>query len=62
MTVLGQRIIAAGRESWRRPGTNVAVFGVRRTDGVIVASLVEQRRDATSGCPDRSNAIAVACE
>jgi hypothetical protein len=47
MTVLGQRIIAAGRESWRRPGTNVAVFGVRRTDGVIVASLVEQRRDAT---------------
>jgi Domain of unknown function (DUF5666) len=47
MTVLGQRIIAAGRDSWRRPGTNVAVFGVRRTDGVIVASLVEQRRDAT---------------
>lgn len=47
MTVLGQRVITAGRDSWRRPGTNVAVFGVRRTDGVIVASLVEQRRDAT---------------
>src|SRR4051794_39389497 len=45
MTVLGQRIIAAGRDSWRRPGTNVAVFGLRRTDGVIIASLVEQRRD-----------------
>src|SRR6266536_3199905 len=27
MTVLGQRIIAAGHESWRHPGTNVAVFG-----------------------------------
>jgi hypothetical protein len=48
MTVLGQRIIAAGRESWRRPGTNVAVFGLRRMDGVIVSSLVEQRRDATT--------------
>jgi hypothetical protein len=47
MTVLGQRIIAAGHESWRHPGTNVAVFGLRRTDGVIVSSLVEQRRDAT---------------
>jgi hypothetical protein len=48
MAVLGQRIIAAGHESWRRPGTNVAVFGLRRTDGVIVASLVEPRRDATT--------------
>jgi hypothetical protein len=48
MTVLGQRILAAGHESWRHPGTNVAVFGLRRTDGVIVASLVEQRRDATT--------------
>jgi hypothetical protein len=48
MTVLGQRIIAAGHESWRHPGTNVAVFGLRRTDGVIVSSLVEQRRDATT--------------
>jgi hypothetical protein len=48
MTVLGQRIVAAGHESWRHPGTNVAVFGLRRTDGVIVSSLVEQRRDATT--------------
>ncbi len=48
MTVLGQRIIAAGHESWRHPGTNVAVFGLRRTDGVIVSSFVEQRRDATT--------------
>jgi hypothetical protein len=48
MTVLGQRIIAAGHESWRHPDTNVAVFGLRRTDGVIVSSLVEQRRDATT--------------
>jgi hypothetical protein len=48
MTVLGQRILAAGHESWRHPGTNVAVFGLRRTDGVIVASLVEQRGDATT--------------
>jgi hypothetical protein len=43
MTVLGQRVVWEGRESWRRPGTNVAVFGLRRTDGVIVASLVEPR-------------------
>jgi len=48
ITVLGQRIIAAGHESWRHPGANVAVFGLRRTDGVIVSSLVEQRRDATT--------------
>jgi hypothetical protein len=48
MTVLGQRIIAAGHESWRHPGANVAVFGLRRTDGVIVSGLVEQRRDATT--------------
>jgi hypothetical protein len=48
MTVLGQRVAWAGRESWRRPGTNVAVFGLRRTDGVIVASLIEQRRNAAT--------------
>jgi hypothetical protein len=47
MTVLGQRILAAGHESWRHPGTTVAVFGLRRTDGVIVASLVEPRGGAT---------------
>ncbi len=48
MVVLGQKVIWAGRESWRRPGTSVAVFGLRRTDGVIVASLVEKRRDTAT--------------
>ena len=47
ITVLGQKVISASNESWRRPGTHVAVFGLRRTDGVIVASLVEPRRDTT---------------
>jgi uncharacterized protein DUF5666 len=45
ITVLGQRVIASASENWRRPGAYVAVFGLRRTDGVIVASLVEPRRD-----------------
>ncbi|MBR1210108.1 DUF5666 domain-containing protein [Bradyrhizobium sp. JYMT SZCCT0180] len=44
MSVLGQRVTFTGRETWR-PGTYVAVSGLRRTDGVIVASLVEKRRD-----------------
>ena len=48
MTVLGQKVIWAGRESWRRPGSYVAVFGLRRTDGVIVASLVQKRRDTAT--------------
>jgi Domain of unknown function (DUF5666) len=48
MTVLGQRVASASNESWRRVGTNVAVFGLRRTDGVIVASLVVPHRAATS--------------
>jgi Domain of unknown function (DUF5666) len=48
MSVLGQKVIWNGHESWRRPGVNVAVSGLRRTDGVIVASLVEQRRDAAT--------------
>src|SRR5882672_415834 len=47
MTVLGQKVAWTGRENWRRVGTQVAVSGLRRTDGVIVASLVEQRRNAT---------------
>jgi hypothetical protein len=47
ITVLGQRVISVGSESWRRPGTQVAVFGLRRTDGVIIASLVEPRDNAT---------------
>jgi hypothetical protein len=47
MTVLSQKVAWTGRENWR-VGTQVAVSGLRRTDGVIVASLVEQRRNATS--------------
>ncbi|KJC51853.1 DUF5666 domain-containing protein [Bradyrhizobium sp. LTSP857] len=46
LTVLGQKIVASGKESKLRTGTQVAVYGLRRTDGVIVASLVEQRHDA----------------
>jgi hypothetical protein len=45
ITVLGQRVISAGSENWRRPGVQVAVFGLRRTDGAIVASLVVPGRD-----------------
>jgi hypothetical protein len=48
ISVLGQKVIWAGRDGWRRPGTHVAVFGLRRTDGAIVASLVEPRRGAVS--------------
>jgi uncharacterized protein DUF5666 len=47
MTVLGQKVAWTGRENWR-VGTQVAVSGLRRTDGVIVASLVEQRRNASA--------------
>ncbi|MCK1395899.1 DUF5666 domain-containing protein [Bradyrhizobium sp. 1] len=47
LTVLGQKIVASGKESKLRAGTQVAVYGLRRTDGVIVASLVEPRREAT---------------
>ena len=46
MTVLGQTVAWSGRESWLKPGAHVAVFGLRRTDGVVVASLVQQRHDA----------------
>lgn len=48
MAVLGQKVIWAGRDSWLRPGTYVAVSGLRQTDGVIVASLVQQRHDTTT--------------
>lgn len=48
ISVLGQKVISTGHESWRRPGTVVAVSGLRRTDGVIVASLVEQRHASTA--------------
>jgi len=47
MSVLGQKVAWTGRENWR-PGTHVAVFGLRRTDGVIVGSLVEKRRDTAT--------------
>jgi hypothetical protein len=48
MMVLGQKVVWTGRESWRRVGAQVAVSGLRRTDGVIVASLIEQRRNTTA--------------
>ena len=48
ITVLGQKVRTSGKESWRRAGTHVSVFGLRRTDGVIVASLVEPRHDTTA--------------
>ena len=48
LTVLGQKIVASGKESKLRAGTQVAVYGLRRTDGVIVASLVEQRHDTSA--------------
>jgi len=46
LTVLGQKVAWNGRESWLKPGAHVAVFGLRRTDGVVVASLVQERHDA----------------
>jgi hypothetical protein len=46
LTVLGQKIVTGSKESKLRAGTQVAVYGLRRTDGVIVASLVEPRKDA----------------
>jgi hypothetical protein len=49
MTVLGQRVASTGNGNWRRVGSHVAVFGLRRTDGVIVASLVVPHRAAMSG-------------
>ena len=47
LTVLGQKIVASDKERKLRAGTQVAVYGLRRTDGVIVASLVEPRREAS---------------
>ncbi|BAM92586.1 signal peptide [Bradyrhizobium oligotrophicum S58] len=43
LTVLGQTVVSPGQESWRKVGAQVAVFGLRRSDGVIVASLVDLR-------------------
>jgi Domain of unknown function (DUF5666) len=48
ITVLGQTVIPAGSESAHKVGTQVAVFGLRRTDGTIVASLVEPRHESTT--------------
>lgn len=48
LTVLGQKIFAGDKASKLRTGTQVAVYGLRRTDGVIVASLVEPRRNAAA--------------
>jgi hypothetical protein len=46
MTALGQTIILDGleRAPWLRKGARVAVSGLRRLDGAIVASAVAQRR------------------
>ncbi|WP_027530915.1 DUF5666 domain-containing protein [Bradyrhizobium sp. WSM3983] len=46
LTVLGQKIVAGSKDSKLRAGAHVAVYGLRRTDGVIVASLVEPRHAA----------------
>ena len=46
LTVLGQRVSAPGGAfgAWK-VGDRVAVFGLRRPDGVVVASLIEARTD-----------------
>ena len=49
LVVLGQRVSTAGLTGAWKPGARVAVSGLRRPDGVIVASLIEAR---DSG-PDR---------
>ncbi|HEX7924926.1 MAG TPA: DUF5666 domain-containing protein, partial [Bradyrhizobium sp.] len=46
LMVLGQKVAWSGRDSWLKVGAHVAVFGLRRTDGVVVASLVQERHDA----------------
>lgn len=43
LVVLGQRVVTAGLAGEWAQGTRVAVSGLRRPDGVIVASLVEPR-------------------
>ncbi|MCJ2080342.1 DUF5666 domain-containing protein [Methylobacterium sp. J-090] len=46
LTVLGQRVSATVGESGRwKVGDRVAVSGLRRPDGVVVASLIEARPD-----------------
>ncbi|CCD99781.1 DUF5666 domain-containing protein [Bradyrhizobium sp. STM 3809] len=48
LTVLGQTVLSPGQQSWRKVGSSVAVFGLRRSDGVIVASLVDPRGNVPS--------------
>jgi hypothetical protein len=45
LNVMGQTVAigAVKRAGWWRKGVHVAVSGLRRTDGVIVASLIERR-------------------
>ncbi|MGU3477327.1 DUF5666 domain-containing protein [Methylobacterium sp. D48H] len=43
LVVLGQRVSIAGLGGVWQPGARVAVSGLRRPDGVIVASLIEPR-------------------
>ncbi|KAB1075533.1 DUF5666 domain-containing protein [Methylobacterium planeticum] len=43
LTVLGQRISTAGLKGRWSAGDRVAVSGLRRPDGVVVASLIESR-------------------
>ncbi|MGJ4950774.1 DUF5666 domain-containing protein [Bradyrhizobium sp. HKCCYLS20291] len=64
LTVLGQTVVSPGQESWRKVGTPVAVFGLRRSDGAIVASLVDPRTTTTSRITgvvvrDRNGALAI---
>lgn len=49
MIVLGQRVSTVGLAGEWKPGARVAVSGLRRPDGVIVASLIEPREAG----PDR---------
>ena len=51
LKVLGQTVStqALSASAWWQPGERVAVFGLRRPDGTIVASLIERR----DGGPDR---------
>ncbi len=49
LVVLGQRVSTAGLTGDWKPGTRVAVSGLRRQDGVIVASLIEPQGSG----PDR---------
>ncbi|MFO1151663.1 MAG: hypothetical protein U1E62_25085 [Alsobacter sp.] len=47
LRVLGQAVEPAGANPSPRRGARVAIYGLRRTDGVIVASRIEPRRGRT---------------